>query len=709
MTAPLVEQGPDKEKIKRNLARMAAQNATPEEMEAYIQSTGLQPVANAPISRQDAPQTTIPPRMASDATQMETEAPRGNVSVGDVFKGAGTALGIGATGGYGDEVISGQRALFEKHPVLGALAGAAGPVGLAAGAYAGSRMNPKTYQSTMQGIDQTMQPMREVAPGLETGLKAIGGLPLAMAIPGGPMVGGAIGGAIAGSGEAPNNRLAGGGLGLLLGGALGGGAGVLSRLGRAIVPRAPGSVAAENLDKAIVRDMEVPEAIAARQQAAGPLASQTTFGDVGGPNVRGLFEGAANLPGKGRARFLPRVTERAKEIPNMVNAALSRAGLGQRSQNLLGDAKALRKTMEQQAAPLYEDAGGAYLNASGEVRFISDKGLLKQVAELEQLVPNARNIAIKLAKAERIPEDELFQKYTVTKQSKDWMGNIVSKKVTRRRPSVRYLDYLKRGIDDAIDIGSKPGAESVSAIGDELKYAIKDRKREFLDALDALVPEFGKARAVYPKGLNEIKALQLGEDFLGANADELDLAVGKLSAAEKTFFQKGAAKAILDKVDQAASNPQAPQNTDNLRGLIGSVAKQKKLAEAFDSPKQFEQFMRELETIAKMQRTNRTLMGSRTTPLAGEIAEVTGQDLPGSSRTMAILANLSRTHGKVEAPEVADELIKMLMETDGTKVVRSLGKARFKRTVGKAVPKAIGTAGGSVAGMVTNTLSGDDR
>jgi hypothetical protein len=226
-----------------------------------------------------------------------------------------------------------------------------------------------------------------------------------------------------------------------------------------------------------------------------------------------------------------------------------------------------------------------------------------------------------------------------------------------------------------------------------------------LDKLDTLAPEYAKARAVYPQGLDEIKAMQLGEDFLKTDIDELALEVGKLSQAEKEFFQKGAAKSILAKVDDAASNPQAPQNTDNLRGLIGSTSKQKRLAEAFDTPEQFEQFMDELGTIAKMQRTNRSLMGSRTTPLAGEIAAATGQgQIPGSSRTMAILANVARNKGNAEAPEVADELLKLLMQTDGSKVTKSLSRARVKRSIGKAVPKSLGTQAGGAAGSLVELL-----
>ena len=247
MTAPIATQGPDKEKIKRNLAKMESMGASEAEMEEYLQSEGLTPTVDAK-----------PLPGNPDAPEQPTAASHGSGTSDDVGMAEGVmrAGAQGLTLGFSDELA-------------GLAAGLSRPTQFK-DAYVDVRDRERAKQSSF--ADQH---------GLASGIaEAVGGLaPSIAAGPAGLLKGGTMFGAASALGHAegtPESQAEATAVGAGLGAALGGIGKAAGKTFGALADKInPKRVARRNMATLVPDDAE---ALFAKRQALTPGA--TVPGDL---------------------------------------------------------------------------------------------------------------------------------------------------------------------------------------------------------------------------------------------------------------------------------------------------------------------------------------------------------------------------------------------------------------------------------------------
>lgn len=166
------------------------------------------------------------------------------------------------------------------------------------------------------------------------------------------------------------------------------------------------------------------------------------------------------------------------------------------------------------------------------------------------------------------------------------------------KPSLEFLDYVKRGMDQLI---TKEEGSGVNYQATELGKSMRALRNALRDELDvATTPAKGeslykKARAQYAGDLEVLDSLQTGRDsFTKLQPPELQRLVDKMSFAEKDAFRTGAAQALFEQIESPTGDFNAA------RKVIGSSAMRKKLRVLFDNDKQYQLFETALKREAEL-------------------------------------------------------------------------------------------------------------
>jgi len=173
----------------------------------------------------------------------------------------------------------------------------------------------------------------------------------------------------------------------------------------------------------------------------------------------------------------------------------------------------------------------------------------------------------------------------------------------RQLPDVRTLDYIKRGIDATIESGFNGQGMSKSEAN-----ALRQLRKEFVNAIDQNVPEYAAARRGYAGDMEVLDAMRTGyNDFGKLDHEQITKMVADMSQAEREAFRTGVARNLYGSIMGPSSNRNAAQ------GVIGSPEMQAKLMPLFDTPEQFRLFKTALEREAQLfTEANRVLGGSQT-------------------------------------------------------------------------------------------------
>jgi len=231
----------------------------------------------------------------------------------------------------------------------------------------------------------------------------------------------------------------------------------------------------------------------------------------------------------------------------------------------------LRDSLYENSKPLYQQAYAANPSVSSKV--------------LPQLLntPDGKK-AVKMAL--RIMRNEGKQ---IGK--KDAMGMVT-------KPSLEFLDYVKRGMDQLITKEEGHGVSyQATPLGKSMR-SLRDALRNELDT--ATTPAKGeslykKAREQYAGDLEVFDSLQAGRDeFTKLQPPELQRLVNNLSFAEKDAYRTGVAQALFEQIESPTGDFNAA------RKVIGSPAMRKKLRVLFDTDKQFELFETALRREAEL-------------------------------------------------------------------------------------------------------------
>lgn len=268
----------------------------------------------------------------------------------------------------------------------------------------------------------------------------------------------------------------------------------------------------------------------------------------------------------------------------------------------------------------------------------------------------------------------------------------------REMPDVRTLDYIKRGIDATVDSGFRGQGMSTAEAN-----ALRQLRREFVNAIDQNVPEYAAARQQYAGDMEVLDAMRTGyNDFGKLDHEQVMKMVAGMSQAEKEAFRTGVARNIYGTVMGPSSNRNAAQN------VIGSPETQAKLMPLFDTPNQFRLFKTALERESQLfTQANRVLGGSQTAKTMQGREALEGQPGVGEVVTGAItgsfwpslVGSVVRGFNKVTmTDDVAAKLADMLVAHDPHQVAAAV-KA-LEEHAARQAPEAL-KATAAQAGVTT--------
>lgn len=274
---------------------------------------------------------------------------------------------------------------------------------------------------------------------------------------------------------------------------------------------------------------------------------------------------------------------------------------------------------------------------------------------------------------------------------------------TSEIPDVRTLDYIKRGIDASIESGFNGNGLSKTEAS-----ALRDLRREFVNALDENAPDYKLARNQYAGDMEVLDAMRSGmNDFHNMKHEQVTNAINSMSQAEKDAFRTGVARHLYSMIMRPSSNFNAAQR------IMGPETQQK-LQPLFDNDAKFKLFKNSLERESQLfAQANKILGGSQTgkrmqmrdefeqNPSAGEFVANAISGGFGSS-----LSNLAMKAARnVEMTEkTASKMADLLMEKDPHKVAAAVKMledyaAKAEPTAQRLKAAEAGTIGGAMTSI----------
>lgn len=568
--------------------------------------------------------------------------------------GAGTIRSLlkGATFGFNDELSGAMNQAM--HP-------------LTPGAYATERDRIRAAEHAFHDEHPAIATTGEVAGGILPTIATLGG---SAAVAGGSALargaktvatGAALSGLVgAGNAEGPiASQLRQIRDAAATGGALVGGGAVVGKLGGGLmrgvanVVGKPIGGASSQADRlllqAIKRDDETPTSILAAYRARQG-AKPETLADLAGENVRGLARGAQAVPGKAKNLLADTFEERAANQPARLAQDLE-SGMGLARQDTGQLVEDLIQQRAASAKPLYEQA-----YAHGAV----DNPRINELLTLPWF-KDAYRRARRLAAAEGVTLPQVYRAVAKPGKVLGADGQPTMKQVMElsgELPTVQTLDYLKRALDDVVNVGLRSTGKG--GLGATEARAVRNLQREMLGILDQEVPAYGAARAQYAGDTGLREAVETGRDILKKDPRVVAREIADLSADEQQMYRVGALDAVRRKMDAAKDG------RDLTRMIFGDEETRQRMQALFPDVNDFKAFAQQIEREATMAKTRNTVLaGSPTARIQSEIADMGGVDpstvgqmmtgnVPGAITSQ--LTKLAQRRGQGLTSEVADQL-----------------------------------------------------
>lgn len=163
------------------------------------------------------------------------------------------------------------------------------------------------------------------------------------------------------------------------------------------------------------------------------------------------------------------------------------------------------------------------------------------------------------------------------------------------------VDATKRALDDEIQAALRKGEKNKSRSLVMLKNAI-------LKEVDEAIPEYAQARSLYAGKAALETAVDQGSLFLSnkMTVREIGELTRSMGASEKRFFQLGAKKAVMEKMETI-------QTKADLTRMFGKGGSTGKLKTLFDDAESFNRFNNTLENESKFIMTRNAAQGGSNT------------------------------------------------------------------------------------------------
>ena len=514
---------------------------------------------------------------------------------------------------------------------------------------------------------------------------------------------GAATGAVSGAGSATEgDRASGAGGGALIGGGLGVGLPIALRasggarkwLRERLLPT-PKVVEDRALEKitAAMRDAKVnPRDVQVKMAQDRAIGVPSVMANAN-PALRDLAEAVAQRTGPGSHAIENALTAQKLGARDRVQAQTKKA---LKPVDYYGMEDSLTAQLRNNAKGLYEKA-----YAHGDVDDPRIVEVLKN-PQFKAFFDKARSIADTEAQTAKLKgEDPLkFALPEIYKPSGrfDAKGNEILDLV--KLPDVRTLDYIKRGIDATIDSGFRGQGMSTAEAS-----ALRDLRKQFVNAIDENVPDYKLARQTYAGDLEILDALRMGKDqFKSLDQEQIKKMVDAMGSSEKDAFRTGVARSIYDTIMVPSNNPNTAQR------VIGSPDMQKKLSALFDNPAEFDLYKAALMRESQLFGESNKILGNSATARRQELGKSLEDDTGMIESAMAAatgnfsgaLSNM--VMGAIRSGQMskarAEKLAEMLMAKEPNEVAAAV--QMIENYAAKQAPKQFRATLGE-AGTVTGT------
>ena len=624
------------ERVLRNMEKLSAGGANPDETMSYLQSEGYNPSSFA------------------NAVDKYNKA-KGLVSEFGPVKSALQGLSFG----FSDEAEAGIKALLGKgsyeqnlaslqlaqeqfqqeFPGTAIVTEIAGGIPLMALGGLGAMRGVQALQRTAPGIAQRVSPAMTGV----TGAAATG----------------ALGGGLAGAGTAePGLRIAGATSGAPVGAALG--------TAGTVIPKAIGQVpmvergieigrralglggdyarqADVKLLQALQRDGFSPQQVAERIRKIKESGYKPeTIVEFGGENTRALADVVAGYPGASqvaRALAEERGAGQAGRIATDFREAF------RVNTDALDLAEDIIRQRDRASKPLYQQA----YQEGGVIADDRLMGFMK-IPQFKDAYARARRIAA--LDGIELPPDP-------TK-----MGQVGGF-------DLMTLDYIKRGLDDVLFTGKQPG----SGIGKTELSKLKERRNEFVGIIDEAGPaSYKQARQAFAGPTEVLDAIEQGKKFSTLDARALKRQYDSLTPAEQEGFKVGVYDSIRTNINKGADG------SDALRRVWGSPEKRDQL-QVFLGPETFQDLTNQLAREKVIRQTDVRMMGGSPTQrrqLAQREFEAEEGLVPQMAERGVVRGGLDYILRSATGPgqPTAEALAPTLFSTDYGRQLESLARLR---------------------------------
>jgi len=461
------------------------------------------------------------------------------------------------------------------------------------------------------------------------------------------------------------------------------GAGRLAGLGRQALSRGDDAVrtrASDQVRRSIERSGRSVDDIAseATKAADKPVA----LVDVGGENARGLARLVGNIPGEGRETMYRRMFTRAEGQGARVIDDLERA-FGQEADDVIQMADDIMARRAEQAKPLYEAAYEKSVPRSVLGDVMTDRTF-----------QDAYERGVRIAKREGVDIKPLGE--LLAGESGKAGGVIGDVEIP-----VQAVDYMKRGLDDAIESGRR----SSKGMGRQEARGIRSQLNDLLERVDNEVPEYAQARATYAGDSAMLEALDEGRKVLRMRPNEIRKSLESLTESEADMFRRGALEELRYRVSSTKDT------SDAVRRIFGDEEMRGRLARLFPSADNFDDFARRMGTESEMQISKNTVVaGSRPFPMQAEAADFGRQLVSAASQgklgfIRAVGRYLKERVWEKTAGEVADILSTGAGEGSLDDVLRELAASAQR---GSRRSQRAAVAGGVTGGVTGGVASRGD-
>jgi hypothetical protein len=551
--------------------------------------------------------------------------------------GLGRSLAQGVTFGLADEATSAFNAAFspKNEPFEGSTFG---------DRFSANQFQARQERDAFREVNPKLALAGEITGGVVSGLGALRTsqalLPRATAainnLPFIPRLGavGSLEGAAFGFGTAnEGDRIRGTARGALLGGGItpvaGAGAVIGAAAFRPVVQKLVDAFTSTPKQKAVQQVIQALQADDITSDEASAILRR--FGDKGvladaGPNLTGLTRTAETIPGRGQQIARNFFDERAAgQRLRLVQSARNASATSDLDRNVID----VINSAESKAVPLYEEAYSQVLDITPQMAELLKRPALKSA--LRKAGTTVRNLGF---------SDEIIDDVT----------------------DVRFMDTVKRSLDDQISVAQRQGRK------DQVR-TLTEIKRSFVDEIDRQVPAYAEARNVFSGEASIRDAIDLGRNVLktSTSSSDIDAAVVRMTESELQGLRHGVINGIAENLDSLQNVTGAAKrfaNVPRIKNILSTV---------FSDQEALQQFLDDASNEALFAQTRNTVLGGSPTARIQAASRATESGLsPVNIAVDSATGGMSTAVRKIRdvvfkdniTPEVAEEMIKILLDPE---------------------------------------------